>query len=417
MKQMIIEGNNILSRNIEIGGAKNSAVALIPAAILASGESTIKNVPNISDRDALIDILELLNCNVKIKDNELTIDSTNLNNKVIDNSYSSRLRASYYFMGALLGRQKNVEIYIPGGCNIGSRPIDMHIDGFKALGVKVEIEGDKYILSADKLVGTDIYLRFQSVGATINIMLASVLAEGKTIIHNAAKEAEINNIADFLNNMGAKITGAGTDEITIIGVEALHGAEISVLPDRIEAGTYLILGALCGSNLTIKNIIPEHLESLTTKLKEMGSNLIINKDSISISKVSELKAINIKTLVYPGIPTDIGQPMSVLLTQSTGTSLFEETIWENRMGHVPSLNKMGANIQVNGMSAIIKGPTKLKGCDVIATDLRGGAALVIAGLIAEGITTITDVEHILRGYENITEKLTNVGAKIELKEI
>lgn len=417
MKQMIIEGNNILSGNIEIGGAKNSAVALIPAAILASGESTIKNVPNISDRDALIDILELLNCNVKIKDNELTIDSTNLNNKVIDNSYSSRLRASYYFMGALLGRQKNVEIYIPGGCNIGSRPIDMHIDGFKALGVKVEIEGDKYILSADKLVGTDIYLRFQSVGATINIMLASVLAEGKTIIHNAAKEAEINNIADFLNNMGAKITGAGTDEITIIGVEALHGAEISVLPDRIEAGTYLILGALCGSNLTIKNIIPEHLESLTTKLKEMGSNLIINKDSISISKVSELKAINIKTLVYPGIPTDIGQPMSVLLTQSTGTSLFEETIWENRMGHVPSLNKMGANIQVNGMSAIIKGPTKLKGCDVIATDLRGGAALVIAGLIAEGITTITDVEHILRGYENIEEKLTNIGAKIELKEI
>ena len=234
---------------------------------------------------------------------------------------------------------------------------------------------------------------------------------------DAAKEAEIINIADFLINMGANITGAGTDEITIIGVEELHEGTISVLPDRIEAGTYIILGALCGENLCIKNIIPEHLEALTNKLKEMGTNIEINDDNIIISKVDNLKPINIKTLVYPGFPTDIGQPMSVLLTQANGTSLFEETIWENRMGHVPSLNKMGANIKVNGMNAIITGPSVLKGSEVIATDLRGGAALVLAGLTAEGMTTITDVEHILRGYENITTKLTNVGAKIELKEI
>lgn len=417
MKQMIIEGNKILSGTIEIGGAKNSAVALIPASILANGISTIENVPNISDRDALLDILNILNCKSNLEGDKLTIDTTNLNNTIIEESLSSRMRASYYFMGALLGRKKFVEIYIPGGCNIGSRPIDIHLDGFKALGADIKIDGNKYTLKADKLVGTDIYLKFPSVGATINIMLAAVLAEGKTIIHNAAKEIEIVNIADYLINMGANIKGTGTDEIIIEGVKELHGGKISVLPDRIEAGTYIILGALCGKDLKINNIIPEHLEALTSKLKEMGVNLTINKNSIVVSKVDNLKPINIKTLIYPGFPTDIGQPMSVLLTQGNGTSLFEETIWENRMGHVPSLNKMGANIKVNGMNAIINGPTKLKGSEVIATDLRGGAALVLAGLTAEGTTIITDVEHILRGYENIEGKLTNVGAKIELKEI
>ena len=417
MKQMIIEGNNILSGTIEIGGAKNSAVALIPASILANGASVIENVPNISDRDALLDILNILNCESNLEQDKLTIDTTKLKNAVIEESLSSRMRASYYFMGALLGREKFVEIYIPGGCNIGTRPIDIHIDGFRALGANITIEGNKYTLKADKLIGTDIYLKFPSVGATINIILAAVLAEGKTIIHNAAKEIEIVNIVDYLITMGAKIEGAGTDEITITGVNELQGGKISVLPDRIEAGTYIILGALCGKDLKINNIIPEHLEALTSKLKEMGVNLTINKDNIIVNKVNELKPINIKTLIYPGFPTDIGQPMSVLLTQGNGTSLFEETIWENRMGHVPSLNKMGANIKVNGMNAIINGPIKLKGCEVIATDLRGGAALVIAGLAAEGTTIITDVEHILRGYENIKGKLTNVGAKIELKEI
>ena len=414
MKQMIIEGNHSLTGTINIGGAKNSAVALIPASILADGISIIENVPNISDRDALIDILEILNCKIKLTKEKLEIDTTNLKNALIDEKHSKKLRASYYFMGALLGKEKYVEMYIPGGCNIGARPIDIHLDGFKALGAEVTIEGNKYILKADKLIGTDIYLRFQSVGATINLMLASVLAEGKTVIHNAAKEAEIENIADYLISMGAKIEGAGTDEIIIYGVEKLTSGKITVLPDRIEAGTYIILGALVGKNLCIQNIIPKHLEALTIKLKEMGSDIKINEDNIVISKVDNLKPINIKTLVYPGFPTDIGQPMSVLLTQTNGTSLFEETIWENRMGHVPSLNKMGANITVKGCSSMIIGPSKLHGCEVIATDLRGGAALVLAGLTAEGITTINDVEHILRGYENIDKKLTSVGAKIEI---
>lgn len=417
MKQMVIEGNNILTGEIPIGGAKNSAVALIPASILASGISKLDNVPNISDRDALIDILEILNCDVTLDNDKLQIDTTNLKNTIIDEDHSKKLRASYYFMGALLGKEKYVEIYIPGGCNIGARPIDIHIDGFKALGADVTIDGNKYILKADKLIGTDIYLRFQSVGATVNLMFASVLAEGTTVIHNAAKEAEIENIADFLISMGAKIEGAGTDEITITGVEKLHGGNITVLPDRIEAGTYIILGALVGKNLKITNIIPKHLEALTSKLKDMESDITINSDNIIISKVDNLKPTNIKTLVYPGFPTDIGQPMSVLLTQANGTSLFEETIWENRMGHVPSLNKMGANITVKGMSSMTIGPSKLHGCEVVATDLRGGAALVLAGLTATGTTIVNDVEHILRGYESIESKLTNVGAKIEIREI
>ena len=417
MKQMVIEGNNILTGEIPIGGAKNSAVALIPASILASGISKLDNVPNISDRDALIDILKILNCDVTLDNDKLQIDTTNLQNTIIDEEHSKKLRASYYFMGALLGKEKYVEIYIPGGCNIGARPIDIHIDGFKALGADVTIDGNKYILKADKLIGTDIYLRFQSVGATVNLMFASVLAEGTTVIHNAAKEAEIENIADFLISMGAKIEGAGTDEITITGVEKLHGGNITVLPDRIEAGTYIILGALVGKNLKITNIIPKHLEALTSKLKDMASDITINSDNIIISKVDNLKPTNIKTLVYPGFPTDIGQPMSVLLTQANGTSLFEETIWENRMGHVPSLNKMGANITVKGMSSMTIGPSKLHGCEVVATDLRGGAALVLAGLTATGTTIVNDVEHILRGYESIESKLTNVGAKIEIREI
>lgn len=417
MKQMIIEGNHELTGDILIGGAKNSAVALIPATILASGKSIIKNVPNISDRDALIDILKVLNCDIELNNDTLNIDTTNLKNALIDEEHSKKLRASYYFMGALLGREKYVEIYIPGGCNIGARPIDIHIDGFKALGADVTVEDNKYIIRANKLIGTDIYLRFQSVGATINLMFASVLAEGKTIIHNAAKEAEIENVADFLISMGANIKGAGTDEITIYGVSNLKSGEINVLPDRIEAGTYIILGALIGKNLCIKNIIPKHLEALTSKLKDMNSNITINEDNIIISKVDNLQPTNIKTLVYPGFPTDIGQPMSVLLTQANGTSIFEETIWENRMGHVPSLNKMGANITVKGMSSMTIGPSKLHGEEVVATDLRGGAALVLAGLTATGVTTINDVEHILRGYENIEQKLTNVGAKIEIKEI
>jgi UDP-N-acetylglucosamine 1-carboxyvinyltransferase len=416
MKKFKIEGQRELSGEIKVSGAKNSVVALIPAAILSDEEVTLYNVPDISDTRALIEIIELLNGKAEYKDEVLKIDTRHIENKVVPEEMSKKLRASYYFMGALLSKYKYAEIYFPGGCNIGSRPIDFHINGFKKLGAEVTIEGNKYIFKAERLKGARIYLDFASVGATINIMLAAVKAEGTTYISNAAKEPEIVNIATLLNNMGAKITGAGTSEIKIHGVKKLHSGVIDVIPDRIEAGTYVIMGALLGKNLKISGIIEEHLEALISKLKEMGVQMEIDNNSIVINKPKEFKPINVKTLVFPGFPTDLGQPMSVLLTQANGMSIFEETIYENRMGHVKYLQKMGANIIVNERTAIITGPAKLKGTDVTATDLRAGAAMVIAGLIAKGTTKVDEIDHILRGYENIIEKLTNVGAKIEIIE-
>lgn len=415
MKQLIINGNKELTGEIKISGAKNSVVALIPAAILSDEEVTLYNVPNISDTIALIDIIELLNGKVKYKDEVMKIDTRNIENKVVPESMSKKLRASYYFMGALLAKYHYAEIYFPGGCNIGSRPIDFHINGFKKLGAEVTVEGNKYIFKADKLKGARIYLDFASVGATINIMLAAVKAEGTTYISNAAKEPEIVNVASLLNNMGAKISGAGTSEIKIEGVEKLGKGVIDVIPDRIEAGTYTIIGALLGKNLKISGIIEDHIDALLSKLKEMGVPIEVDENALTISKPDEFKPINVKTLVFPGFATDLGQPMSVLLTQANGMSIFEETIYENRMGHIKYLQKMGANIRVNDRTAIIVGPTKLKGEEVVATDLRAGAAMVIAGLIATGTTTINEIDHILRGYENIVEKLTNVGAQIEVK--
>lgn len=416
MKQLIIEGQKELTGEIKISGAKNSVVALIPAAILSDEEVTLYNVPNISDTKALIDIIELLNGKVEYKDEVMKIDTHNIENKVVPENLSKKLRASYYFMGALLAKFKYAEIYFPGGCNIGSRPIDFHINGFKKLGAEVTIEGNKYIFKAEKLKGARIYLDFASVGATINIMLAAVKAEGTTYISNAAKEPEIVNIATLLNNMGAKITGAGTSEIKIEGVKKLGKGVVDVIPDRIEAGTYTIIGALLGNNLKITGIIDDHIDALLSKLKEMGVHLEVNNDELTISKPEEYKAINVKTLVFPGFATDLGQPMSVLLTQANGMSIFEETIYENRMGHIKYLQKMGANIRVNDRTAIIVGKTPLKGEEVTATDLRAGAAMVIAGLIAKGTTTVNEIDHILRGYENIVEKLTGAGAKISIKE-
>lgn len=416
MKQLVINGNKKLTGEIKISGAKNSVVALIPAAIISDEGVTLYNVPDISDTKALIDIVELLNGKIEYKNETMIIDTKKLENKVIPEALSKKLRASYYFMGALLAKYKYAEIYFPGGCNIGARPIDFHIKGFEKLGAKVTVEGNKYIFKADKLTGAKIYLDFASVGATINIMLAAVKAEGTTLISNAAKEPEIVNIATLLNNMGAKITGAGTSEIKIEGVDHLGKGVIDVIPDRIEAGTYAIAGALMGKDLIINGIIEEHLEALLSKLKEMGIELEIDQNKIKITRPENLKAINVKTLVYPGFPTDLGQPMSVLLTQANGVSIFEETIWENRMGHIKYLQKMGSNIRVNEKTAIIQGPTKLKGEEVVATDLRAGAAMVVAGLSAEGITIINDIEHILRGYENIVEKLTAVGADIKIIE-
>jgi len=419
MKQIIIEGNHTLTGTIKIGGAKNSAVALIPAAIMADGVVKISNVPNISDKNALVDILKLLNVSVKSQNGIMEIDASNLENKTIPENLSNRLRASYYFMGALLGRYKHVEIYFPGGCNIGARPIDLHLKGFEALGAKItkNEEDSKYTLDADELVGTDIFLDFASVGATINILFAATMAKGVTTIHNAAKEAEISNIADLLNNMGAKIKGAGTDEITIEGVEKLHDASIKVIPDRIEAGTYIIMGALLGENLEIDGMIPEHNIVLLNKLQEMGVDFKLHNHKIILNRTKNLKPTNVRTVVYPGFPTDLGQPIAVLLTQANGISLFEETIWENRMGHVKYLNLMGANIKAERQHAEITGPTKLHGEVITATDLRAGAALVAAGLIAEGTTIINDAEHILRGYERIINKLSSVGAIIKIVEV
>jgi len=417
MKVLEIEGGHKLSGTIRISGAKNSSVALIPAAILADDDVTICNVPEITDTDALSEILEYLGADVRRASESIVINPKTINNKEIPANISKKLRASYYFMGALLGKYKHVEMYFPGGCSIGARPINFHLKGFESLGATVQIEGDKYIVDAKELKGANIYLDFASVGATINIMLAAVKAKGKTIIDNAAKEPEIVNVATFLNNMGAKISGAGTSTIKIIGVDKLNGCFHEVIPDRIEAGTYTIIGALTGNYLKVDNIIPEHIEALTSKLMEMGVELEIGADYLIVNKPSKYKPVNVKTLVFPGFATDLQQPFMVLSTQCNGKSIVEETIYENRFMHIPYLNKMGANIEVNGSKAIIKGPTELTGTDVEATDLRAGASMVAAALIAKGKTRISNIEHILRGYENIVEKLSDVGAKIEVKEI
>ena len=417
MKIMEIEGNRELSGTIRISGAKNATVALIPAAILTDEDATICNIPEITDTDALCDILETLKVDVKRASESIIIDPKNIENIEIGEKFSKKLRASYYFMGALLGKYKKAVMYFPGGCSIGARPIDLHLKGFEALGAKVTNEKNKYIVEAEELRGANIYLDIASVGATINIMLAAVKAKGKTIIDNAAKEPEIVNVATFLNNMGAKITGAGTSTIKIEGVEHLHRCFHEVIPDRIEAGTYIIMGALCGNNLKIDNIIPEHIDSLLSKLEEIGVDLQIGTDYVIVSSKKEYKSTTIKTAVYPGFPTDLQQPFTVLLTQSNGKSKVIETIWENRFMHIPYLNELGSDVTVKNQTATLMGPSQLKGTTVVATDLRAGAAMVAAGLKAEGKTIITNVEHILRGYEQIVEKLTDVGAKIEIKEI
>ena len=417
MKQIIIQGGNKLSGTIKISGAKNSAVALIPASILADDVVKIDNVPNISDIEALNEILEFLGAKVTMEDGLMTIDPKPIKNKNIPKEVSSKLRASYYFMSALLGKYKQVEMYFPGGCKIGARPIDQTLKGFKALGATIEEKDNKFKITAEELIGGHVYLDMPSVGATINTMLVAVKAKGITIIENAAKEPEIVNVATFLNNMGAKITGAGTSEIRIKGVESLKGCFTEVIPDRIETGTYIIAGALLGENLKIDNIIPDHVESLTLKLKEMGVDIKIGNNYAIVNGCNDLKHVNLRTLGYPGFPTDLQQPITTLLTQCRGLSILEETIYENRFQNVPYLNKMGANIKIVGKKIRIKGPTKLKGKKVVATDLRAGACLVLAGLAAQGKTTITNIEHVLRGYENIIEKLTNVGAKISLEEI
>ena len=417
MKKIIIEGGYELSGTVEIGGAKNSAVALVPAALLSDDIVTIDNIPDISDIVALNEILEYLGAKVTRNNKVMIIDSKNIVNREIPENISSKLRASYYFMAALLGKYKYVEMYFPGGCSIGARPIDQTLKAFESLGAKVIEEDKKFIISAEELKGTTIYLDMPSVGATINTMLVAVKASGETIIRNAAKEPEIVNVATFLNNMGAKISGAGTSEIRVIGVSKLSNGFTEVIPDRIEAGTYIIAGALMGNNLEIVNIIPEHIEALIFKLNEMGCKYFIKDNSIIISKSFNLRPTRVKTLGYPGFPTDLQQPLTALLIHCNGVSTLEETIYENRFKNVDYLNKMGANIDIiNNQKIKIIGPSELTGTEVVATDLRAGACMVLSGLAARGETIINDVEHILRGYENIIEKLTNIGAKIRLEE-
>ena len=418
MKVLKIHGGKELEGKVKISGAKNSAVALLPATILCDDTVTLHNVPDISDVDALVDILNYLGAKVdNYEEESYRIDTKQMQNREIIEEMSNKLRASYYFMGALLGKYKKAVVSYPGGCSIGSRPIDLHLKGFESLGAKIEYEENNIIISAEELKGSNIYLDFASVGATINIMLAAVKAEGTTIIDNAAREPEIVNIAMFLNSMGAKITGAGTSTIRIKGVKNMHSSVHEVIPDRIEAGTYIMIGACACKSLVVENIIPEHLEALTQKLLEMGVDLKIEDDSIYVSNKNKLKAVKIKTQVYPGFPTDMQQIMSSLMTKAEGRSVIEETIYENRFQNLYEIKKMGANVEINSNKGYIFGPTKLRGKTVNATDLRAGASLVLAALIAEGITTINNADYILRGYEHITEKLTSLGAKIELTQI
>ena len=413
-----IEGNKNLKGTVKISGAKNSAVALIPAAILCDENVKITNIPKISDIDALEEILKYLNAKVeRTEDGEIYIGSCNIENRPIPYEDSKKLRASYYFMGALLGRHKKIEMYFPGGCTIGARPIDLHLKGFEALGAKIEQQEDKYIITADELKGTNIYLDVASVGATVNIMLAAVKAKGVTIIENAAKEPEIVDLATFLNGMGAKISGAGTNTIKIIGVDYLKSCTHEVIPDRIEAGTYIMIGAAVCEKLVVENVIPEHIDSLLRKLIEMGVDLKVDVDSVTVTNKNNIKSTNIITLGYPGFPTDLQQIMASLMTQAEGESKIEETLYENRFLNLYQISKMGAKVKLEGNRAYIRGKTDLYGTEVSASDLRAGASLVLAALLAKGETIINSADYILRGYEDIVQKLTKLGAKINLIKI
>lgn len=414
MERLVINGGKALRGSVDINGAKNAAVAILPATVVAcKGKSIIDNIPDIEDVHCLERILVSLGCDVKkIDNNTLEIDSTNLNNVDACTDDVRRMRASYYFIGALLARFKKARVELPGGCPIGVRPIDQHIKGFEALGADVTIEHGAVSIKADKLVGANIFFDVVSVGATINVMIAATLAEGVTTLENVAKEPHVVDVANFLNTMGADIKGAGTDVIRIKGVKELKGCSYSVIPDQIEAGTFMIAAAATKGDITLTNVIPKHLESITAKLTEMGAIVEEGDDSVRVRVEGELRGVNIKTAPYPGFPTDIQQPMSSLLSITPGRSLITESIWENRHKHIDELKKMGSNIKVEGRVAIIDGVDRLTGAIVKATDLRAGAAMVIAGLVAEGRTEITSIEHIDRGYPHIENKFQSLGADI-----
>lgn len=419
MKKIRIWGGKPLSGQVTVSGAKNSVVALIPAIILADEPVILDGVPDISDVDSLIDIMQVMGAKVERVEDSLHIDPAGVQDIPMPYGKINSLRASYYFYGSLLGRFGQAIVGLPGGCDLGPRPIDLHLKAFEAMGAQVTYEGNAMRLATpegQKMQGATIYMDTVSVGATINTMLAAVKAEGKTIIENAAREPEIIDVATLLNNMGAHIRGAGTDIITIEGVERLSGTRHQVIPDRIEAGTYIALAAAVGQGIQINNVLYEHLEGFIAKLEEMGVRMTISEDSIFVEEQKELKAISIKTAPYPGFATDLQQPITPLLLKAQGKGSIQDTIYEKRVNHVAELARMGGQIATSSSRIVFEGPNSLQGVDVKATDLRAGACLVIAGLMAEGVTTISNIEFILRGYSNIIEKLQAMGAEVALIE-
>ena len=418
MKKIVINGGRPLKGEVSISGAKNSVVALIPATILADDIVTLDGVPDISDVASLIEIMTIMGAKIERNEDSLIIDPRGVKNMPMPFGKINSLRASYYFYGSLLGRYGQATVGLPGGCDLGPRPIDLHLKAFEAMGATMTMDGSSMKLATEgrPLQGANIYMDTVSVGATINTILAAVKAKGRTVIENAAREPEIIDVVTLLNNMGAHIRGAGTDIIIIDGVPQLHGTRHQVIPDRIEAGTYIALAAAIGEGIQINNVLYEHLESYIAKLEEMGVRMTISEDSIFVAKQTGLKAIQIKTSPYPGFATDLQQPITPLLLTAAGRGRIVDTIYEKRVNHVPELAKMGATISTLNDHIIYEGPNQLTGSSVKATDLRAGAALVIAGLMASGTTEITNVEYILRGYSDIIHKLTQLGADIQLVE-
>lgn len=414
MEKFVIHGGKPLVGEVVISGAKNAAVAILPATILAGDKCVIENLPCISDVSASVEILSAMGAQVRvINKHTLEIDTSHVNSTMVPDELSRQMRASYYFLGALLGRFKKATVAMPGGCDLGPRPIDQHLKAFAALGANESVEYGMIGVEAEKLVGEDVFFDTVSVGATINAMLAAVMAEGQTVLENVAKEPHIVDVANFLNMMGADVRGAGTDVIKIRGVKKMHGCTYSIIPDQIEAGSYMVAATITGGNVLIKNVIPKHLEPITSKLEKAGALIEEFDDSLRVSRTGDLKPLNIKTMPHPGFPTDMQPLMTVLLTLAKGTSIITEGIWKNRFRYVDEICRMGANIQVDGQVAVIEGVQELLSAPLRASDLRAGAALVVAALAADGISEIDEISHIQRGYEDIVEKLQGLGADIK----
>ena len=413
MAQYIMNGGSPLVGEVAIGGAKNAALGILAAAIMTDEDVYIENLPHVKDINVMLEAIKAIGASVERLDrHSVRINASSVKDVLVDDEFIRKIRASYYFIGALLGKYKSAEVALPGGCNIGSRPIDLHLKGFKALGAEIDIESGRVKAHAIDLVAADIYLDTVSVGATINIMMAASLAEGRTVIENAAKEPHIVDVANFLNSMGADIKGAGTDVIRINGVKSLHGSRYSIIPDQIEAGTFMCAAAITKGDITVKNIIPKHMEAISAKLMEMGCEVVEFDDAIRVIAKNNQKATNIKTLPYPGFPTDMQPQITTALALATGSSLVVESIFENRFKYVDELARMGTNIKVEGNTAMVIGVAKLRGAMLKAPDLRAGAALVLAGLAAEGQTTVDDIKYIKRGYEDFEGKLVSLGADI-----